>query len=917
MTNNLINTKNSAALQESFSNKIEKPSANRLRFVHHDETFATREEAKAYVNGTQEAPMESILGTRPALYGEPMVMKYGDPANPNILLAIGSVGEGTASFSNKVFFIDFAEVEESIEEIKEELALDEAQVDELSSLVDNVINAVGLTNSGQYEPYTQNQVIKNSETLNDALNTLADYVVAQVSALNIVVSSDKTVDLKLTDTPEGKMLSADVKLYQNDEVNNIIKKSSNGQYIYVDGKAKNIEYIDKYGKYSDGGYTKMTVQDALDNGIGGVAQTDSNIINMKLNGLHASVDVSYDKPTNTLVFKRTNTEGEVITTSYELAQMQIAERISYDSTTNELVIYYTTGSSEIKVLRIPLTEVFKEFTVDNTNNTVTLVYNYQDIAGSNVLQANVNVSTLNDNILENQNHALYVKGTADNIRYGANESVGSTLDTLLAPSDTEGSVRNLVANAQTTLQGEVDSLQEALAQEEASRISGENVLTQKVSELSANTNSRISSLNTSIESAVTELNHSISDLSEELVDAKGELSSSISTVNAKVDQEQTARIASDNALDTRVGQLESDVEVLNGNALVQGSVDYKVKIGLETANAYTDRALESAKNYTDNAISEVNSSIDSVDERLTSRIDTISSSLSDVDNRVTATDERLTSRIDTISSSLTDVDNRVTATEEDIRDLKDKQVTFSSTSTVEFNDNVGDSGRRIDANVKISPMSFEGTSNLIKVDNDFGLFAGVNLEYDSQLNQLIFSSTGINERKVFQLQSVSTIQSITYDNTTNELVIEYKTSDGSIHYERVNAASLFNGIIGSSADKTHNVDIEVSYDNTTQKYMVKGNVEFVADHEMRIAKLEEQVAELSGRVATIESQVNDSASGMAAIWDAIHTLQQNVQLYDATEGDEGVFEFEHDAEGKTGIKFILGSVDLGGNNSNG
>lgn len=893
MANNLINTKiNSAAVQESFSNKIEIPSANRLRFVHHDETFATREEAKAYVNGTQDSPMESILGTRPALYGEPMVMKYGDPANPNILLAIGSVGEGTASFSNKVFFIDFAEAEESIEEIQEELALDEAQVDELSSLVGNVINAVGLTNRGQYEPYLHNQVIKNAETLNEALNTLADYVVAQISAVNISVSSDKTVALELTESPEGKMLSADVKLYEDDSVNNIIKKSANGQYIYVDGKAKNIEYIDKYGKYSDGAYTEMTIQDALDNGIGGIAQTESNIINMKLNGLHASVDVSYDKPTNTLVFKRTNTEGEVITTSYELAQMQIAEQISYDSTTNELVIYYTTGSSEIKVLRIPLTEVFKEFTVDNTNNTVTLDYNYEDIVGSNVLQANVNVSTLNDNILENQNHALYVKGTADNIRYNANESVGSILDTLLAPSDTEGSVRNLVANAQTTLQGEVDSLQEALSQEEASRVSSENVLTQKVSELSANTNSSISSLNTSIESAVTELNHSISDLSEELEDAKDELSSSISTVNSKIDQEQAARIGGDNALDTRLSQVESDVEVLNGNALIQGSVDYKVRRGVETATVYTDGALESAKNYTDNAISEVNSSIDFIDERLTDRMDTL-------------------------SSSLNDIDNRVTVAEEDIRNLKDRQVTFASTSTVEINDNAGDSSRRIDANVKISPMSFEGTSNLIKVDDDFGLFAGVNLEYDSQFNQLTFSSTGINGRKVFQLQSVSTIQSITYDNTTNELVIEYKTSDGSIHYERVNAASLFNGIIGSSADQTHNVDIEVSYDNATQKYMVKGNVEFVADHEMRIAKLEEQVAELSGRVASLESQVSDSASGMSAIWDAIHTLQQNVQLYDATEGDEGVFEFEHDAEGKTGIKFLLGNVDLGGDNSNG
>ena len=74
---------------------------NRLQFVHHDELFSTREDAMNYVNG------QLIQIDRPALYAEPMILKYGDEAEPNIILAIGSVGNGeTMSTNNKVFFID-------------------------------------------------------------------------------------------------------------------------------------------------------------------------------------------------------------------------------------------------------------------------------------------------------------------------------------------------------------------------------------------------------------------------------------------------------------------------------------------------------------------------------------------------------------------------------------------------------------------------------------------------------------------------------------------------------------------------------------------------------------------------------------------------------------------------------------------
>ena len=71
----------------------------RLKFVHHEEVFNTREDAYAYVLGLDKV-------TRPSVVGEPMVLLYKSEDNeqgPNVVLAIGSVGDGTASMNNRTF----------------------------------------------------------------------------------------------------------------------------------------------------------------------------------------------------------------------------------------------------------------------------------------------------------------------------------------------------------------------------------------------------------------------------------------------------------------------------------------------------------------------------------------------------------------------------------------------------------------------------------------------------------------------------------------------------------------------------------------------------------------------------------------------------------------------------------------------
>lgn len=113
---------------------MENIKQNRLRFVHCDTLFSTRDSAMDYVNGN----LSTIQ--RPSLYAEPMVLKYGNETNPNILLAIGSVGDGvTQSQCNKVFFIDFAYIKEQLNKCVSENNKNKVIVNDSDSISHNLV----------------------------------------------------------------------------------------------------------------------------------------------------------------------------------------------------------------------------------------------------------------------------------------------------------------------------------------------------------------------------------------------------------------------------------------------------------------------------------------------------------------------------------------------------------------------------------------------------------------------------------------------------------------------------------------------------------------------------------------------------------------------------------------------------------
>ena len=362
---------------------------NRLQFIHCDTLFATREEAKAYITGG-----DFITITRPSLYAEPMVLKYGDANNPNIILAIGSVGDGeTPSMNNKVFLIDFAELQESIKAIESDKGNTESEVDSLKGTLNKVIAACGLSAEGVYVK-SSNELLQDANSLSEADEALAkavkdnyDELSSLIKSNNFKAESSSSIYHQLTETEDGNVLKSEVKLAPYKTIGNV-----------------NLP----------------------------------NVILSEGEGLYTNVRMSYDEEANTINFGVNDSVN-----SFKLPDEVHLVSGEYDTDSESLVL---TLSNDEKV-SINLSKLIGEWTVlgDKSETPIVLTKkevtsvdmlrgasDYQDVLNADVRLADEVYSEVKDNILTRYNkNTLYVKGTADNIKfYDANGNETTVQDAL-------------------------------------------------------------------------------------------------------------------------------------------------------------------------------------------------------------------------------------------------------------------------------------------------------------------------------------------------------------------------------------------------------------------------------------------------------------------------------------------------------
>ena len=224
-------------------------------------------------------------------------------------------------------------------------------------------------------------------------------------------------------------LKADVRI-SNDINFNILERTENNKALYVRGTADNINFF-----YNG---ENMKVSDALTECIKRKLSTDNdNIIYERPDGIFATAKLEYDVKNNALIFTSSNQTGGTTTERFELNTIKIVENARYDKDTESLIFTYVTAKGEVQQLTIPLSSLIEEWTVNNDGHSVVLNKERHPSSDKDILTADVRVSESENNILVENGDGMFVKGTADNIKYSDNSSVKDEISSTKEILDSE------------------------------------------------------------------------------------------------------------------------------------------------------------------------------------------------------------------------------------------------------------------------------------------------------------------------------------------------------------------------------------------------------------------------------------------------------------------------------------------------
>lgn len=395
--------------------------------------------------------------------------------------------------------------------------------------------------------------------------------------------------------PWQDVLKADVRLA--DRRYNILKKTSDGRYLYVDGLANNITF------FKDG--EEMTVQEALANATKGVSNDSTNIIYEKADGFYATAMLKYFNKENKLVFTTSNVTGGTTTEEIKLNSVEAFKKIVYDPVTETLIIMYVDGNGDIQECDVPIGQMMQDWEWDIVNDGHNVKLHKQRVVGGNdKVSADAAIYDDPDNILVDKNHELFVKGTADNIRYGRDGNVSDELDKLNANDADINARLNETSGKVDTLRVEFDAEVERATSEEQriedklnneitrskekdaehdSKIStieqtigdgfsidGHETITYKFNELSAKTNTisaktetidaNLGLLSAKTEAEIVRAKSEEQRIEKKFDDALGEGFDIRNTVRDEFDREKSERVGEDARLQAEIDAISADTK---------------------------------------------------------------------------------------------------------------------------------------------------------------------------------------------------------------------------------------------------------------------------------------------------------------------------------------------------------------------
>lgn len=819
---------------------------DRLQFVRGlnpnsaDGIFETREDAVSYVTNI-------CLLDRPSLVAEPIFLRYKNTESdkdPYVILAIGSVGEGTPNTSNRTFFIDTQKTEEEIIELNEKIEeaikslslipLDSNTID-LSTektadgtiisgdvkiadyeIVGGVVNPniiKTVDDKGiyafvdmNYDPETfvitfTNGIATKEFQLPPDQHVVKGWYDTSKEAIVLKLADNSKVEIdvvKLIDEwtvlPDSTTPVMLIKEHVHTEpIEGVYEWQDvlKGDIRVADHIANNIIHKDPTGRYL---YVKgtadnikykegVTVKDALDNIDCKVSTSTGNLIYKRPDGIYAYAMLDYNTAENKLKYTYSDgNAGESKTVEFQLNSVKILEDITYDPINETIVIRYIDAQGEYQKVVIPVKDIIEEWDVNNEAHNINLVKYRSQGQGKDILSADAKIYDGDNNILEDKNHQLYVNGIASNIKYNI---TGET------------NVKNVLDN----LSASTNALDEKIGQEIADRTAD------------------VERINNTIGTGFT------SDPHENVTYKFEELTNNL---NSEVERATSAETALDEKIEAEIERATNTEAELN-----------------EKVEAETTRATEKE--------TELEGRIDAIDAEIGEGFGPRNTVRDEIDN--------LQSEIEAVSadsaSSLKDIINI------------DESINVDKTGPT-----------KPVISVNLSTEVEDERYNIIKLNAD-GLFANVDLAYEKTANKLIFHTSNGQPDKEIQLESMSSIISIVYDPNKEAIIITYMTNGHEIKTVEIPVGDLINEwrVEDGHPQAVQLEKVRVA-SGTSEQDVLKASVIITDDHDDNILVMDDGALYVSG------SQIEQNKQDIVDIKTQVASVEGTVVSLNTAIADE-------------------------------
>ena len=632
----------------------------------------------------------------------------------------------------------------------------------ITSLADNILQDI---DHALYVKGTANNIKYNATlSVEDAINTINE-------SLAESKETEKVLDKKI-DTVESNLTNdlRDTESKLNDKIEGV-EANLTEHFGKTDEKIKELEDTKlnsiENKRLSDGTVDNSIEISTKDDKLAPqlsvrLSKNELNIIRTTADGVEAEVGLGYNPATNVLTFTTSNANGNK-SVEYQLNTTSFVDDIKYDSATEEIVIRYHSAGGETQAVRVPVRDIINEIDFNNTS-TVKFTRTVNPNRGSDIVAADVVISPSLDNALSNVN-GLFVSKSYFDDKINANT--------------------NEIANAKTNLASEIERATKAEAIN-ATAITNEIARAKDAeSKLQTNVTTVATDLATETNRAKA-AEEAISKSANGIGDRTSALESGLQSTNANLASEILRSQNKDTELS---GKLDSTVEKIDTEISRAVAKDESLTTDLNNEKARAiakEGELEASFN---NTFGSFTNTIDSEVSRAIAAENAISLNLEAEKNRATTAEKEIKSSIANEVTKLENADARLESSLNDaknqIDDLKTStNITYEDTTTVTL---AKDANNVVRANAKVA----NANENIISLDSTLsGLYARVDLAYNAATNVLTLTTT--NDKTEIKLNSASVLQSAQLDNESNELVLTFQLTDGSISTTRIPIGTLFN-----------------------------------------------------------------------------------------------------------------------------